>query len=473
MRSSFRLTPKQMDGREVLRGPQTHTLFYGGSRSGKTFLIVWAIVKRAGLTPDSRHLMSRLRNVDARTAIMMGTFREVMRLAYPDLEYEVNKHDQFATFPNGSEIWFSGLDDDERVEKILGKEYATIALNEVSQLSFETVETVRTRLAQNAYKPNGELLTQRAYYDLNPTTASHWSYQEFIEGVNPEDGFALEDPSDYVFFQMNPTDNPHLSANYLKQLGRMSMLRRKRFLEGQYLLSLPDSLWTPEMISEARQKDTPLLGAMKRVAVSVDPGGTVKGDKTGIIVAGIDYQNEFHVLADLSINGTPAEWAAMVLWAYRAFEADCIVVETNFGSDMCQHTIRSAAPAEMRYAFRVKEVRAKKGKVVRAEQVVGLFENNRVSFSDEIYATLPAEITDLLSKDNRKAFKRKDRNKTSELFDQLMSFVPGDTRRKGKSPDNADALVYALIELSGVRRNNVDRRKRVFVGLAGNRKLIG
>jgi hypothetical protein len=71
----------------------------------------------------------------------------------------------------------------------------------------------------------------------------------------------------------------------------------------------------------------------------------------------------------------------------------------------------------------------------------GSFENGEVSFSDDVYAHWP---------DGDDAPKRPlGREKSTELFDQLMAFVPGDARRKGKSPDNADAMVYALIELSG------------------------
>lgn len=455
---TFSLTPKQEDLRQVLRGPQTHTLAFGGSRSGKTFGFVHAVVKRASLAANSHHLLARYRHADARTKLMMKTLPEVMRLAYPGLSYVVNKHDQFATLPNGSELWFAGLDDDERTDKILGSEYATIYLNECSQLTFETVEKVRSRLAQNATKKNGKPLALRAYYDLNPETASHWTYQEFIAGMNPLDGHPIDDPDDYAVIQMNPNDNPHLSANYIRQLGRMSMLQRKRFLDGEFLTALPDSLWTPEMIKEARAKDTPDIEAMKRIVVSVDPGGTVKGDKTGIVVAGIDYHNQFHILADLSLNGSPGEWAYMVLWAYRFFDADCIVVETNFGADMCQHTIRTAAPPEMRFAFRVKEVRAKCGKIVRAEKVVGSFEHGEVSFSDDLYAHWP-QADD--------APRRPDgRDTCTELFDQLMSFVPGNTRRNGKSPDNADAMVYALIEL-GVGKARAPAPSFKWVGPSG------
>ncbi len=59
-----------------------------------------------------------------------------------------NETDHFLKFPNGSEVWVDGLDDKDRVDKILGREYATIYFNEMSQIGYSTITTVLTRLAQ-------------------------------------------------------------------------------------------------------------------------------------------------------------------------------------------------------------------------------------------------------------------------------------------------------------------------------------
>ena len=82
--------------------------------------------------------------------------------------------DGFAELPNGAQIWMLGLDDKERVEKILGMEFVTIYFNECSQIRYATVQLVRNRLAQVV--PG---LKQRAYYDINPTGIGHWTNQEF------------------------------------------------------------------------------------------------------------------------------------------------------------------------------------------------------------------------------------------------------------------------------------------------------
>ena len=81
----FELTPKQLEARSLIGGAQTHTLLYGGSRSGKTFLICYVNGIRAIRAPGSRHAITRLHNIDVRQAVMMDTFPKVMRLAWPDV----------------------------------------------------------------------------------------------------------------------------------------------------------------------------------------------------------------------------------------------------------------------------------------------------------------------------------------------------------------------------------------------------
>lgn len=165
----FKRTDKQAEQAAMVHGPARHGLAYGGSRSGKTFGFCELIGGRALSAPGSRHLIARLHNIDVRQSVMLDTWPKMMGLAFPDVPYEVNKSDQYAKLPDGSEVWFGGLDDKERVDKILGKEYATIYVNESSQVAYETVLTLRTRLAQACFRRDGSRLPLKGLYDLNPT----------------------------------------------------------------------------------------------------------------------------------------------------------------------------------------------------------------------------------------------------------------------------------------------------------------
>ena len=52
--SEFRFTAKQNMAAAMLGSGATHNLLYGGSRSGKTFQLVRAIIARAMKAPGSR-----------------------------------------------------------------------------------------------------------------------------------------------------------------------------------------------------------------------------------------------------------------------------------------------------------------------------------------------------------------------------------------------------------------------------------
>jgi hypothetical protein len=178
----FERTVRQVEQAELVYGPARHILAVGGSRSTKTFGFCELIAERAIQSPESRHLIARLHNIDVRQAVMLDTWPKMMRLAFPDVPYRIHKQDQYAVFEeNGAEVWFGGLDDKERIDKILGKEFATFLVNEASQVAFETVLTIRTRLAQACFTEDGERLPLKGLYDLNPVGRGHWTHREFIK----------------------------------------------------------------------------------------------------------------------------------------------------------------------------------------------------------------------------------------------------------------------------------------------------
>jgi hypothetical protein len=119
--TKFKATPRQKLATKLARGGVTDILFYGGSRSGKTFLICRLIVIRALRAPGSRHAIARKYFRDARQKIGMGTLVDVLKIM--GLEYELNKTDWIFTLHNGSEVWICGLDSPEEAEKILGTEW--------------------------------------------------------------------------------------------------------------------------------------------------------------------------------------------------------------------------------------------------------------------------------------------------------------------------------------------------------------
>ena len=94
--------------RALMDGPQRYTCLAGGTRSGKTFLIVRAIVERALLAAGSRHAILRFHANAARASIALDTLPSVMRLCFPDTKLKEARGDGFFKLPNGSRIWIGG-----------------------------------------------------------------------------------------------------------------------------------------------------------------------------------------------------------------------------------------------------------------------------------------------------------------------------------------------------------------------------
>ena len=224
--SDFKKTPKQKEAISVLTSYK-YAALYGGARSGKTFIFIYALIVRACKT-QSRHAIVRATFNAVKRSIFLDTLPKVLAICFPDLPVKWNKTDYYITLPNNSEIWLFGLDD-KRADRILGMEFSTIFFNEASELDYSSMQNVISRLAQK------NELQKRVWYDFNPPAKSHWSYWLFIKKVNPIDEDPLEDADLYGHLLMNPKDNiDNIDEEYIKILERMPKVDRERFLMGMF-----------------------------------------------------------------------------------------------------------------------------------------------------------------------------------------------------------------------------------------------
>ena len=374
----FHLTEKQREAGELLGGNQTHTLLAGGSRSGKTFLLTLAVVTRALRAKGSRHGIFRFRFGHCKQTIGLDTLPKVLATVYPQVDYKIDHQDWYCKLPNGSEIWLGGLDEKDRVEKVLGFEFVTIYLNECSQIPYSSRNVALTRLAQLVADQDGKQLPLRMYYDENPPDKGHWTYKLFKLKVDPDSKNPLSDPNNYGFMQLNPRDNKeNLSAQYLKTLEELPARLKKRFLEGEFRDAAPDALFTDETFDKWRNADQE-LPEMLRIVIAVDPSGADDTDNTdndeiGIVVCGLGLDGNAYVLEDLTCKAGPSVWAKVATDAFDRWQADRIVAEVNFGGAMVKSVIQAARP---RTPFR--PVTASRGKTVRAEPISAMCETGKV-----------------------------------------------------------------------------------------------
>ena len=172
MSDSYSPTEKQRELRALVSSSATHVMAFGGSRSGKTFEFARVVTARALSAARSRHAMLRYRFNHIKASIVLDTFPKMMEMCFKDVDYSIDKTDWYARLDNDSQIWFGGIDDKERTEKILGQEYVTILLNECSQIPESSRNLVMTRLAQKVMSTVKGLpptvMRHKALYDCNP-----------------------------------------------------------------------------------------------------------------------------------------------------------------------------------------------------------------------------------------------------------------------------------------------------------------
>ncbi len=221
------------------------------------------------------------------------------------------------------------------------------------------------------------------------------------------------------------TDNCHVPQRYIDDLydnyGGTELGRQE--IDGELIEDIEGALWTRAMIEQCRVGIVPDL---RRVIVAVDPPASAGGDACGIVCVGLGTDDVGYVIEDASVSGlSPEGWAGVVADCAARQGADRVVAEANNGGDMVASVLRAADSG-----LPVKLVHASRGKVARAEPVAALYGRGRVRHVE--------------------AF--------PDLEDELCGLaIGGAYEGPGRSPDRADALVWAVTELMLGKRVVVPR----------------
>ena len=207
----------------------------------------------------------------------------------------------------------------------------------------------------------------------------------------------------------------HLPPAYLEAMRDAYAGTRlgRQELDGELIEELPGALWSRALIERCRARTCPLH---KRVAIGVDPPAGIGGDACGIVAVALAEDGAAYVVEDASVAGAgPEGWARAVSEAAARHGADRVIAEANNGGAMVESVLRAAERG-----LPVRLVHASRGKSARAEPVAALYEAGR-AFHVGAFPALEDEMAGLIA--------------------------GGGYAGPGRSPDRADALVWAMTEL--------------------------
>ncbi len=227
----YKLFDKQNQAWDLLEDPRFRRyLFDGGARSGKTESVLAWFIKEAFQRPGARILCGKRHQNSARTTLWNLSLKKILPPGTAGVRYKEGPMELI--FPNSSMIRVGGFDDAERVDKILGDEYLHIFVNEATQISWQTITKIVTRLSQNLPGKESCLIL-----DCNPQHTRHWLHQVGVQNIYPivsagQKPKPLADAKIWTRLHWSAYDNPHLPKHTIESLETLPGIMRERMLNG-------------------------------------------------------------------------------------------------------------------------------------------------------------------------------------------------------------------------------------------------
>ena len=397
--SKYKPLFKVMDDKDI-----RYVLMEGGRGSGKSVALS-TFLNHLTFDEKNKILFTRYTMVSAETSII-PEFREKAEWLGNEDAFSF-KNTEVINTKADTEILYRGLKPSSKTANSALKSVNNVnilVLEEAQECAdedlFDRVDfSIRTK-----HKKNLVIIV------LNPTDKGHWIHKRFYDERNNKKR------SDTLYIKSSYHDNlDNLDDSFIKRANEIKESNPRKYeniFMGNWLSDVQGALWTFKMLDKAREVRK--LGPYKRIVIALDPAVSANktSDETGIIVGGVDTLDNLIVIDDISGRYTPNEWANRALNAYYKYEADCILGEVNNGGDLIEANVRN-----IDQNVKFKQVRATRGKILRAEPIAGLYEQNRVYHV----------------------------RRFPELEEQMTSYTgePGEV-----SPDRLDALVWALTELT-------------------------
>lgn len=385
----------------------------GGRASGKSFVNGLFI---ENLTWETGHkiLFTRYTLNSAQISII-PEFQEKIELHSSLDKFDITKS-EITNKVTGSQIIFRGIktssgNQTANLKSIQG--ITTWVLDEAEELideeTFDKIdESIRQKGMQN-----------RVILVLNPSFKKHWIYKRFFETPKVKEDYSGVIGNVTYIHSTYEDNKENLSESFIEKAEQLKEINPAKYnhrFGGHWIDEVSGALWSDKIIKEVQT-----FPDLKTVCVALDPSGSGKedSDECGIICAGLGVDGKVYIFRDETGIYTPLKWANKAVYLHETLNANCIVAEVNQGWDMVHTIIHQIEPK-----IKVNEVVSKKGKVLRAEPIVSLYEQGLVYHLSGL----------------------------EKLKYEMTTWTPDE----GYSPGRIDALVHAVNFLYKPKQSTID-----------------
>lgn len=320
-------------------------------------------------------------------------FKRMMRKVVNKQGYTINQSKLTITTPLQTVITFKSADNPD---SLYGEDVFAFVFDEFSRAKEEAWHALRTTITH----------TQAKGKFIGNVIGKNWAWKMAQK--------AKKGLPDFQYFKVTAYDAVKEGILKIEEINAAREELPARIFKMLYEAEVSEvegALWTWDLIENNRVLEHPELS---RIVIPIDPAvtSTTDSDETGIIPVGKGVDGHYYVLHDYSGIMTPSGWAIKAVNAYHDLKADRIIGEANNGGDMIEAVLRNTDRT-----VSYKKVTATRGKILRAEPIVSLYERGLVHHVGSL----------------------------NGLEDQMISWnaTSGD-----KSPDRVDSLVWGLTELS-------------------------
>lgn len=261
-------------------------IYKGSAGSGKSHFITQKIIIKA-LREKRRVMICRRYGTTMRNSVFK-LFKDVIESFKITHLTRIKESDMSITLPNGSEIIFVGLDNEEKLLSIAG--ITDVFIEEVYEVPKEIVDQLNLRMRGKA--PN-----QQIYMAFNPISAKHWLY-DFCEGSTR--------PESSIYSQSTFRDNPFLPDEYVKALEdmyRTNPNKARVFCDGNWGADVEGLVYKNHVVSDFDINE--LIKQGLEVRVGIDWGFV---DPTTVVVSLFDKpKKEIYIIGEFYKRGATLE----------------------------------------------------------------------------------------------------------------------------------------------------------------------